>query len=116
MPATCQQVTIDIADTTPFQNIWIPGARSWASTQPGGRSMTSSPFQSQQSVNLPPNGIKWNFWLIDLQGSIVLDQTNINHWINSTDTYWMNVQNLQNRDSYFYCRFTYEGAGITIVE
>jgi hypothetical protein len=114
--APTQQVVIDMANTTPFQNVYIPGVRSYASSEPFGISLTSAPRAGEGSINLPPSGAKWNFWLIELEGTITLAEANINHWIYPGTVYYMNVQNLQNRENYFFCRFTYTGPGVNIVE
>lgn len=116
LPTGAQQLTIDMANTTPFQNVYIPGMRSWASTEPGGSSISISPRASESSINLPPSGAKWNFWLLELQGLVPLEEANVHHWVSPNATYWMNVQNLQNRENYFFCRFTYTGPGVNIVE
>ena len=110
-----QQIIVDLADTTPFVSTFIPGSRAWPSEIPASQSITASPYASQASVKLPPSGVKWNFWLLELEQPN-LDLANINRWVLFDTTYWMNVQNLQNRQSYFYCRFTYYGQGITFEE
>jgi len=116
LPVGAHQLVIDMANTTPFQNVYIPGIRSWCSTEPAGPSITALPRAGESTINLPPSGAKWNFWLIDLEGQFVLADANIHHWIYGGVIYWMNVQNLQNRDNNFFCRFTYTGPGVNIVE
>ena len=111
----CNQVVIDAANTTPFESAWVPGIRCWASKEAAGNSMTASPLPSQGRVNVGPNGFKWNFWLLDMLAQ-PLEEADYNHWMNNNTVYWMNVQNLQNRENYFFLRFTYHGVGTTLVE
>ena len=111
-----QQLVIDVADTTPFESCFIPAIRCWPSTEASGESMTSQPRASQATINPGPYGAKWNFYLLDQLENPDLQPADINRWINSGTTYWMNVQNLQNKESYFFLRFTFYGVGITHVE
>lgn len=110
-----QQVVIDAADTTPFESAFIPGTRAWASKEAAGISITASPYQSQSSPRLYPNGIRWNFWIPEMNGR-TLEPSEINHIVQPNVYYWMNIQNLQNRQSYFFLRFTFYGNGITYEE
>jgi hypothetical protein len=108
------QVVIDIANTTPFESAWVPGVRCWPSKEASGNSMTASPLSSIGSINMPPSGIKWNFWLLGMVEQ-PLEEADYNRWINNNTVYWMNLQNLQNRENYFFLRFTYHGPGITLI-
>lgn len=110
------QLVIDAADTTPFESCFIPVIRCWPSEEAAGQSITSQPLASQGTVNLGPNGVKWNFWLLDLVDVSSLEESDINRWIDPNKTYWMNVQNLQNKASFFWLRFTFYGPGGTHVE
>lgn len=115
MKTNYYQVVADLANTTPFESCFVPGSRAWPSIDPAGQSITNSPNSSLSSVNLMPNGNTWNFWLIDLHNHPLIP-TAINHQIQSNTTYWINVQNLTNKESYFFCRFTYYGSGKKIIE
>lgn len=108
-----QQIAINAAMTTPFENVFIPGIRSWASRQPAGISITMT-LQSQQTLTLPPTGVVWDFWDVNLQGQITLTPSNVNGWINHNELYWFNVQNVQNRPNSFYCRFNFLGPNVNI--
>jgi hypothetical protein len=110
-----QQVVVNVALTTPFENVFIPGVRSWASAEPSGISLTNSPLQSQQTITLSPTGAVWDFWDISLQKSIDLAPSNVNTWINHNQLYWFNVQNVQNRPNSFYCRFNFLGPNLNIL-
>jgi len=111
-----QQLVIDIADITPFESCFIPVIRCWPSTEASGESMTAQPLASQATVNLGPYGAKWNFHLLDQIDPDGRQPADISKLIKFGETYWMNVQNLQNKTSYFFLRFTFYGAGITYVE
>lgn len=115
IPQDYNQVVVDAADTTPFESAFIPGSRAWASDQPVGMSLTAAPFQTQSSPRLYPNGVRWNFWLKELNNK-AKEPSEINHIINADQTYYMNIQNLQNRQSYFFLRFTFYGNGVTFAE
>lgn len=106
-----QQVVIDLASTTPFENVFVPGTRSWPSREAAGSSMTSSPLQTQASINLPPSGVKWNFYRSEIDPKIICE-ADIKAEIFPDTIYWMNVQNLQNKPNYFFCRFHYYGLGV----
>lgn len=106
-----QQVLIDLANTTPFENVFIPGMRSWPSREAAGQSITAAPLQTQASINLPPSGVKWLFYRDNLDPKILKD-TDVSTLVAEDTIYWMNVQNLQNRENYFYCRFRYYGIGV----
>ncbi len=110
------QLVVDMADTTPFESCFIPVIRCWPSKEAAGMSMTSQVRASQATVNLGPNGMTWGFWLLDLIDSPEIKEADISTWIEQGTTYWMNVQNLQNKPSYFYLRFTFYGVGITFIE
>lgn len=110
-----QQIVVNAAMTTPFENVFIPGVRSWASLEPAGISISASPLQSQQTLTLPPTGVIWDFWSSALNGQIVLAPNNVNSWINPNTLYWFNVQNVQNRPNSFYCRFNFLGPNINII-
>jgi hypothetical protein len=109
-----QQIVVNAAMTTQFENVFIPGVRSWASNEPAGISITMV-LQSQQTLTLPPTGAIWNFWDINLQGQLQLPPSNINGWILPDKLYWFNVQNLQNRPNSFYCRFNFLGPNINVL-
>lgn len=111
-----QQVVIDAADTTRFESCFIPVLRAWPSKEAAGMSITSSPNSALTSVNLGPNGCRWNFWLLDVVAKNDLKEADIYQWINDGTTYWFNIQNLQNKPANFWLRFTFHGAGITFVE
>lgn len=115
MKVNYYQVVIDMANTTPFESAIVPGMRAWPSAEPVGQSITSSPYSSQSSINIQPNGNTWNFWMIDLHNQPLIAAA-INHQILGKTTYWMNIKNLQNKENFFFCRFTYHGSGRTIVE
>ena len=110
-----QQIVVNAALTTPFENVFIPGVRSWASTEPAGISISTTPLQSQQTLTLSPIGVIWDFWDINFQNAIELAPSNINSWIQPGQLYWFNVQNLQNRPNSFYCRFNFLGSNINIL-
>src|SRR6266702_3195170 len=80
MKANYYQVIIDMADTTPFESSFIPGARAWPSIEPAGQSITKTPNSLESSINLMPNGHTWNFWLQDLHNHPLIP-TAINHQI-----------------------------------
>lgn len=105
------QVVIELANTTPYYNVYIPTVRCWPSNTPASQSITSSPYQSQGSPTLPPSGITWNFYSNDLIGSKLIKPAAIQKAIQVKTMYWMNVQNLQNKESYFYCKFNYFSPG-----
>jgi hypothetical protein len=107
-----QQLVVELADTTPFENCFIPVVRAWPSTEASGISLTASPRYIQNTINLPPTGVKYNFWLSNEVNQEDLVPASINHAIYFGQQYWMNVQNLQNKTSYFYCKFTFYGKGI----
>jgi hypothetical protein len=109
-----QQVVIDLANTTPFENVFIPGIRSWPSKEAAGQSITSAPRQTEAYLNLPPSGVKWNFYLNGLDPKII-ETADVKTLIFSDTIYWMNVQNLQNKPNYFFCRFHYYGIGVESV-
>lgn len=109
-----QQVVVDLANMTPFENVFVPGIRSWPSKEAAGQSVTSSPRQSQSSINLPPSGVKWTFYRPDLETNCLMDG-DIKAMIQPDTIYWMNVQNLQNKPNYFFCRFHYYGIGVESV-
>lgn len=111
-----QQLIVDVADTTPFESCFVPVIRSWASEVPVGMSMTAQPLASQGTVNPGPDGVTWNFFLIDMVESSNLIDASIRRWIDPGKTYWMNIQNMQNKKSFFWLRFTFHGVGITHVE
>ena len=106
-----QQVVIDLALTTPFENVFVLGVRSWPSKEAAAQSITASPRQTEAYINLPPSGIKWNFHRQDLDTTCIHD-ADISAPIFADTMYWMNVQNLQNRENYFFCRFRYYGIGV----
>lgn len=110
-----QQVTVNAAMTTLFENVFIPGLKSWASIEPAGISITNTPLQSQQTLTLPPTGVIWNFWDVARQAHIELPPSNVNSWIKHGQLYWFNVQNIQNRPNSFYCRFNFIGPCINIL-
>jgi hypothetical protein len=107
------QIVIDMADTTPFERTFIPGSKAWPSAEAAGRSITDVP-STNAIVPLQPCGQTWNFWLAGMTTQPLIP-TAINYPIQLSTTYWMNVVNLQNRESYFFCRFTSHGTGRTIV-
>lgn len=78
--------------------------------------MTMSPYQTLSTINLGPNGCTWNFWLLDEVSPENRREATANTWIESNTTYWFNIQNLQNRESRFFCRFTFHGNDIIHVE
>jgi len=104
-----QQLIVELANTTPFQNCFVPSVRAWPSTEASGISITSTPYQSQNTINLPPTGFKYNFWLIDEVDQNNLLPSDVNHFIIFGNQYWINVQNLQNKPSSFFCKFVYYG-------
>lgn len=110
-----QQVVIDMANTTPFENVFIPGIRSWPSKEAAGQSFTSSPLQTQANLNLPPSGVKWNFYRDELDIQYLKD-ADVKALIKADTIYWMNVQNLQNKANYFFCRFHYYGLGVESIK
>ena len=110
------QLVIDAADTTPFESCFIPVIRCWASKEAAGPSMTASPNSNLATVNVGPNGVKWNFWVIGAANPDELEESYINAPIDTTSTYWFNVQNLQNKSANFFLRFTFHGNGIKHVE
>ena len=110
------QVVIDLANTTPFQNVYVPGQRCWPSTEPVGSSMTYSPLPTEASINLPPTGVKWNFYLEELYKSPLLKEAVIYKMVEHRVTYWMNVVNLQNKENYFFCRFSYYSPNTELIE
>ena len=61
-----QQVVIDLANTTPFENVFVQGIRAWPSKEAAGQSFTSAPRQTQSSLILPPCGVKWNFYRYEI--------------------------------------------------
>ena len=109
-----QHVVIDLANTTPFENVFVPGIRSWPSREAAGQSMTSAPLQTQASINLPPSGVKWNFYRYAID-NLKLCEADITAPVEADTIYWMNVQNLQNKANYFFCRFHYYGIGVESV-
>lgn len=110
-----QQVVIDMANTSPFISVFVPGVRAWPSIEAAGRSITSAPLQTQANLNLPPSGVKWNFYRPDLDSSII-HTADITKQIQPDTIYWMNVQNLQNKENYFFCRFSYYGNGVESIK
>lgn len=110
------QVIIDIADITPFENCFVPSVRCWASTVAAGQSMTADPNSALATVNPGPNGATWNFWLTDQVKTKDIRLADINRAISNGTVYWMNVQNLQNKDSFFFLRFTFHGTDLIHVE
>jgi hypothetical protein len=110
-----QQVVIDLALTTPFENVFVLGVRSWPSSEAAAQSITASPRQSQAYINLPPSGVKWNFYRNDLDPSLI-EPADITVPIFGDTRYWMNVQNLQNKLNYFFCRFHYYGLGVESIK
>jgi hypothetical protein len=110
------QVVVDAADTTPFESCFVPVIRCWPSREPVGISMTAAPVSSQGTINLGPNGCKWNFWVLDQADENNLQEADLYQWIYQNDTYWFMVQNLQNKQAFFFLRFTFHGNGITHVE
>lgn len=110
------QVIITLANTTPFLNVFVPASRCWPSTQPVGNSITASPLQSNANPTLPQVELTWNFYSNELVGTDAIKPATITKAINVKTTYWMNVQNLQNKPSYFYCKFEYFSPGAYYVE
>lgn len=110
------QIIVELSDTTPFQNCFIPVLRSWASVEPVGVSLTSSPRSSQTTINLSPIGLKYNFWLVTEVTPDQLVESSVNHPIEDDTQYWMNIQNLQNKPSFFFCKFTYIGKNMNYSE
>lgn len=111
------QVVVDMADISPFESCFIPMMRSWPSKEAAAQSMTDMPLASQAFVTLGPSGVKWNFWLLDQVKPSDQQESDINRGILPDTFYWINIQNLQNRPSYFWLRFTYYGpAGTTHID
>ena len=108
------QLTIDAANTTPWESAFVPGLMVWPSTEAVGASMTASPYPTQAHVNIQPNGTKWLFYMTP-KPLYDVDDINIAKQVNQNTNYWINIKNLQNRDSYFFIRFTYQGLGTTLV-
>lgn len=107
------QVTIELADITPFQNCFIPVLRSWASKEISGISLNNSPRSIQNTINLTPNGVTYTFWLTDAVTDEDRVPSDINAAVYGNQQYWMNIQNLQNKTSNLYCKFTLTGRKIT---
>lgn len=108
------QVILDLADITPYETCFMPAMRCWPSLDPVGRSITAEPNYAESYVILGPNGVQWNFWLLDKKP--ILEEHDINRGIDFDTTYWMNVQNLQNKDHNFWLRFTFYGNGFIHVD
>lgn len=111
-----QQLVMDLADTTPFENCFIPVIRVWPSKVPVGPSMTGAPNTAINTVNLGPNGFLYNFYLIDEVEEAKRKEASLCQWIRPNVTYWMNVQNLQNKESFFWLRYTFYGPDIVHTE
>lgn len=109
------QVVIDVADTTPFENAFISAAKAWPSAETAGPSIVTTP-SSIREINLQPNGVIWNMYLADMKIPPVHREASVNWQIQLNTTYWFNITNLQNRESYFFLRFTYHGTGRTYSE
>lgn len=110
---TWLQIVIELADITPFQNCFVPVLRSWASKEISGESLTNSPRTIQNTTNLSPYGLKYNFWLPDYVTDENIHPSDINHAVFANTQYWMNVQNLQNKTSNLYCKFTLIGKSLS---
>ena len=80
--------------------------RMWAALEPNGRSITISPFSGNESVKLNAEGYIWNFYDINYPNYQICN-ANLNQWISNGQTYYFNVQNLENRENHFYLKFVY---------
>jgi hypothetical protein len=108
------QLVIDAANTTPWESAFVPGLTVWPSVEAVGPSMTASPYPTQAHINIQPNGTKWLFY-IPPYPLYEVDEPNIVKQIKPNTRYWINIKNLQNKDSNFFIRFTYQGLGTTLV-
>lgn len=110
------QLVIDAADTTPFESCFVPVIRCWASRVAAGQSLTQMPNSNLTTINIGPDGCLWNFWIPQEIDRSDLQEAFVNAPIERDETYWFNVQNLQNKSASFFLRFTFHGNGITHVE
>lgn len=95
-----------IANHVSFYDNQQNTVRMWPSNEPNGRSITIAPFSGRESVRLNGDGYVWNFYAIGKQQYQQAD-ANLNQWIADDTTYFMNVQNLENKDNHFYLKFVY---------
>ena len=80
--------------------------RMWPATEPNGRSITITPYSGLESIRLNGDGYVWNFYQAG-QNQYITADAHINQWIDTNKVYFMNVQNLENRDNHFYLKFIY---------
>ena len=80
--------------------------RVWASGEPNGRSITMDPNSGLESIRLNGDGYVWNFYSPAHPENQTQD-ANLNQWVDPSQTYFMCVQNLENKDNHFYLKFVY---------
>jgi hypothetical protein len=98
------------AKQTTYQECYIPFVRMWPSLEPNGNSISASPNAQLSSIKLFGAGFSWNFFDIEmpqLGTQIYSPPVDLNQWISRGAVYFINVQNLQNKDDNFYLKFTY---------
>jgi hypothetical protein len=103
---TWLQIVVELSDITPFQNCFVPVLRAWPSKDINGVSLLNAPRSVQSTVNLLPTGVSYNFYLIDSVSDEDRIPADLYCPVFGNTQYWMNIQNLQNKTSNLYCKFT----------
>jgi hypothetical protein len=89
-----------------FYNNQQNTVRMWCSLEPNGRSITIAPYAGLESIRLNGDGYVWNFYDVAHPENRI-DDVNLNQWIDPAQTYFINAQNLENRDNHAYLKIIY---------
>ena len=108
-----QQVTINA-----MHNGWIGNQawvlRGWLSADPAGSNVLPAAYGARRNVHLSYHGNSWNFYVAGLPAD-QLASADTSYPIDPSLTYYFCIQNTANEDDSYYLRFTYQGAGATLV-
>jgi len=88
--------------------------RAWLSPDPSGGNVLPSAYGVRQNVHLTYAGNTWDFYAVGLPPNLI-QNANTAYVINPAQIYYFNIQNISNTDDGYYCRFTFTGAGTTLV-
>ena len=100
------QIKISTGHTTFYDN-QQGTILSWASDQPGGRSVTGDFNSNLANVNLLADGYKWLFHLVENEPYNTQD-IDLTYWLWPNRQYFMCFKNLENKNNGLYYRIDYQ--------
>ena len=87
--------------------------RAWLSRDPNGENILPVVYGARRTVSLSAMGDTWCFYANGTDAAALLPAT-VSFGIDPTHTYYFNLQNLENKDNAYYCRFTYQSGDATL--